>query len=169
MGRKRFVSLCLALAASMFVGLTAVPAASADPTPWGFYSTRVVRISKYGNQVNFNNVLGKVYLPVGQTATISAGKSATRTIQVSLGYSRGGVAASLGISSSSTVTITVSCAVKVRAGRKYVAAFPVGDQIFYRIEEYWTDRDTRKQYVTKSSGTLMAFNPYPSQMYCYDY
>jgi hypothetical protein len=45
----------------------------------------------------------------GGTCSISKGKSATRTIQTSLGITRNAVASSLSISAASTVSLTASC------------------------------------------------------------
>lgn len=95
----------------------------------------------------------------GVSCTISSTYSATRTIGVSLGWTRAGVAAGLSISSASSVSVSVACtSPPLAAGQKFVA-YPIGTRYSYRIYHYGT-------YITPTySGYLTAFNP-NGAIYC---
>jgi hypothetical protein len=154
------------------VALSAIPTtANAFTAPpgngyWDFYKVKV--IARYYDQVDFNHRIARVYQQPGESASISAGRSATRTIQVGGGYTRAGVAGSLSISSATTVTVTVGCTSVIPVGRERLDAFPVGTQIFYEITQKW--HDTTTGAVTNfTTGTLMAFNPTPNEIYCHTY
>lgn len=85
----------------------------------------------------------------GGTCSINTTASATRTIETSLGVTRATVAASIGISSASTVSLGVSCNSPVfsNSGQRYTA-FPAGTMYYYTISS-----------GGQTSGILSAFNP----------
>lgn len=100
----------------------------------------------------------------GGTCTITSGRSVDRTIGLSLGITRSAVAASLGISSSATVSTSVSCTSPPLAAGQSWRAFAVGTRYRYQVKKT-TFTGPISSYST-TSGYLYAFNPNPSRIHC---
>ncbi|RUQ87291.1 hypothetical protein [Labedella gwakjiensis] len=100
----------------------------------------------------------------GGICTISRGKSADRTISLSLGLTRSVAASSLGFSSAKSVSTTVSCQSPVMKRGSVWRAWAVG--------HYWKYKAQKVTYVdgvlvnTQTSGYLYAFNPGASRIHC---
>lgn len=100
----------------------------------------------------------------GGICTISRGKSADRTINLSLGLTRSVAAASLGFSSAKSVSTTVSCQSPVMKRGSVWRAWAVG--------HYWKYKAQKVTYVDgvlvskQTSGYLYAFNPGASRIHC---
>ena len=75
----------------------------------------------------------------GGTCTVSRGKTADRTISLSLGLSRGVAASSLGISSGASVSTSVSCTSPGMKRGSVWRAWAVGD--------YWKYKAKKVTYV----------------------
>ncbi|GAA3637511.1 hypothetical protein GCM10022200_21060 [Microbacterium awajiense] len=158
-------ALGIAAGVGLVLGMTTPASALVD------YSYRVVNASKSTYYTNFGQVVGSCKaLTTGTTCTISKGKTATRTIGTSLGYTRSGVAASLNMSSASSVTISVSCTSPVLKAGQTFYAYPVGDRWSYRIKKdtiySYTNTGTIYKTTTEYSNYLTAFNPYASSIAC---
>lgn len=100
----------------------------------------------------------------GGTCNISSGKSATRTVDVSLGISRSGVTSSLGISDSQSVSIGVACSSPPLAAGATWRAYAVGNRYQYKVRKVTTIGFAIVSDVT--SGWLYAFDPNPARIYC---
>lgn len=114
----------------------------------------------------YAQVLGRctVYA-AGATCTISAGRSATRTVELSGGISRNAVTASLGISNSTTVSTAVSCTSPPLGYGLSWAASPQGHRWQYKVT---TTIYIGPGMATQStSGWLYAFDPKAAQITCY--
>jgi len=99
--------------------------------------------------------------PVGDSCTISYSTDLTRTMDLSLGLTRGTVGGTLGISSSTTQGVSVSCNVTIQRSGQYGRAVPRGTTYKYiaikqRAFAPYRDQDYRE---IQRSGTLSAFNP----------
>ena len=158
---NRAFTLTVIVASLSGVGVAA--ASAADPTPNGGAAPAVqsvVNISRSTNVVNFANRL--VYCGVGtsgSTCTISSGQSATRSIGLALGVTRGFVAGQISISADSTLSVSVACtSPALLVGQKW-SAYPYGTRISYQI------RQIQQFTPTITSGTLYAFNP-NGAIYC---
>lgn len=105
----------------------------------------------------------------GGSCSISRGKTATRTIQVSLGASRSAVSAGLNISSAASVTTTVSCkSPALRAGQIWKAR-ALGTSYKYRVQKqkaYKPRVGPTSWRTVGTSSTLKAYNPYRSGISC---
>lgn len=149
----------LALVASGILG----SASAAQAAPPGYtVSYYVVDSSYVSNHVNTGDILSRCYATGGH-CTITAGKSATITISLSLGASRGDVSGGLGISGASTTTITQACTSPVLASGQAWTAYPIGREYTYKIEELV---HAGINVTTTYSGWLHAFSPYSNQIYC---
>ncbi|MFI7641698.1 hypothetical protein [Nonomuraea sp. NPDC049400] len=139
----------------------AVSSASADPVgpiperPRYVYSIKVTSV--HNGAVLYNKQLASCSAGVGGTCSISKSFSVQRTIQLSLGVTRGFVAGQIGFSKATTQTVTAQCNSKpfTKRGQVY-RAYPQGIKKRYNI--------IRKTYVkgkltktTTSAG--VAFNP----------
>lgn len=138
--------------------LMAGSAVAAAPASAGVYRTTY--------QVNVksttNNYRGAFIMDCsaskGGRCTITKSLSATRTINLSLGVSRGVVAGGLGWSSASTTTVSGSCTSPPFSASHHVyKAYVKGTQKTYTV--------TKRIYLgtkllkTETSGTLKGFNP----------
>ncbi|MBO9554891.1 hypothetical protein [Cellulomonas sp.] len=167
--RATLLLSALLLACTGLVASSTVANAATAPSGTGYWDHTVVRVkARYYNQVDFNHQIARVYQQPGQTASIASGKTATRTIQVGGGMTRSGIAANLSISSATSVTVTVGCNSVIPKGNTYLAAYPVGTQIYYEVVETWVSTPSNKR-TEFSSGLLMAFNPTANQIYCHTY
>lgn len=143
--------ICLALAT------LSAPSASAAQ----LYTLHLVKTGNKKNQVNKSSVLASCSVGrSGTTCTITKGKTATRTVETGLGFSRKRISASLGISASKSVSINVSCtSPKLKKGQVF-RAYPVGTRHYYTLYRY--NNKTGSKKVEKKS----AFNPYSNQIHC---
>ncbi|MFD6179550.1 MULTISPECIES: hypothetical protein [unclassified Isoptericola] len=91
------------------------------------------------------------------TCKINKTRSATRTIGVSSGVSTTFVAGKLGISSSKTVSIAISCSRKTTAKYPYLKAYVVNDVWSYtvRTKKY----DAVGRLVKTENSKQRAYNP----------
>lgn len=130
------------------------------------YTREVINKSKVSNSyVNRSNRLGSCTVgSTGSVCTISRTESATRSIDLSLGITRGAVSASLGISAAQSVSTAVSCTSPAMNAGQTWSAYPRGDRWSYNV---------RKKTIlggsvvnTETSGTLYAFNPRANDVYC---
>ena len=116
----------------------------------------VINKTSQSNYIRYgeaNRLTHCVVVTSGQTCTISRTFDVTRSIGVSLGMTRAAVAASLSISSASSVSVGVSCtSPTMKVGQKY-EAYPVGTRYTYKIKRWGTNQPAT------TSGTLSAFNP----------
>lgn len=105
----------------------------------------------------------------GGKCAISSGKTATRTIQLSLGASRGDVSAGLNISSATSVSTTVGChSPALRAGQIWKAR-ALGTKYSYRLQKqqaYKPRIGPTSWKTVGTSGFLTAYNPYRSGISC---
>jgi hypothetical protein len=165
---KRFVGLVLALSVGIGGSIAAATAAHADDTQhtqqlWEATTvTNKLRISTSARSAKPIGVcsIGRD----GGTCTVSRGKSADRTINLSLGLTRGVAAAGLGISSAKSISTTVSCTSPGMKKGSLWRAWAVGD--------YWKYKAKKVTYAdavlvkAQSSGYLYAFNPSPTRIHC---
>lgn len=129
---------------------------TAAPVVWHY----VVDVSRYDNITKYDQVLGECRASTpGVTCTIQRSSSSTRTIGIDLGVSRSFVAAKLGISSSSTTTVSVSCTSPPLSAGQVFRAHPVGTSIWYRVQ--------RASWIgTQTSWWLNAFDPGSNRFAC---
>lgn len=123
------------------------------------YDVKVVHVSSRAtDQVNWNQVLWTCSGTPGVVCSLSETRSATRTISVDFNVTRAFVASKIGISSSTTQSIGVSCTSTLTSTKRTLRAYPRGTRITYRIEKKYYDGNGR--YIGSDwSGTLTAFNP----------
>ncbi|MGN9839768.1 hypothetical protein ACTMTI_16755 [Nonomuraea sp. H19] len=143
----------------MALSVFAAPSAAAEPIPGIPKFKHTVNVSRtYTAAVNFNKVLASCSAGVGGTCSISKSFSVTRTIQLGLNMSRGAVAAQLGWSEGTSVTVTAQCNSRpfTKGGQVY-RAYPQGIKKRYTI--------TKKMYIdgklkkTTTAGPYEAFSP----------
>lgn len=163
---KRISFSAFAITAILLAPLTPVSASvgSLDPgdpailaTPYKRVVDKTVTGNKKGNEVG-RCVAGSSKM----NCSISRGKSATRSIQVDFGLTRGKVAGQLGISSSHSVTVEVGCSRTIKKGQALVA-YSVGRQFRYRIESGVASVVPSKKTYSK---WLSAFDPDKNGLYC---
>lgn len=146
----------------------ATTADTATPTMisnWTFRSTVVNKV-KYINRAG-KQILGRCLIGTrGGTCTISKGKTATRTIEIGGGVTRGMVAGSLGISTATSTTVEVGCTSPALDPGDYWTARPFGTKYVYdvRKSKYFLGVKVDSAIVEEN---LRAFSPYRSQIYCY--
>lgn len=97
------------------------------------------------------------------TCGISETKSATRTIGVSAGVSRGFVAGKLGISSSTTVSMRISCEGKPTSTHPYIKAYVVNDVWSYTVRTKKYDYFSG-ELVSTTNSKQWAYDP--KGIYC---
>jgi hypothetical protein len=137
----------------------AVPAnAVVDPSAPVWYEVDVTGVTRTSGVVRYDMVLGRCggnTSPI--TCTISSGRTATRTIGVSFGISAAGVAATLGISSARSVTITSSCSGKTQPPTySWVNGYAYGDTYRYTVRQRTYQYGRLTQTLT---SVQYAFNP----------
>lgn len=125
-----------------------------------FYIDTVVNKTKYTNYTNYSQTLGSCKAASQNvTCTISKSTSSTRTVQVGMSLKRGDVTGSLGISSGTTVGVSVSCtSPKMNVGQVF-KAWPLGSKYKYRIRR-------ESLLPTEYTGWLYTFNPYTNGFTC---
>lgn len=142
--------LGLLMAASAFVPT----AAAAQNTPSDVYRFEVSVVDKSVNRgvTSFGQVLATCGTPSRTVACeISETRSATRTIGVSVGTSRTFVAGKLGISSSRTVSLRISCERRTTDAHPYLKAYVVNDIWSYTVRTKKYDYYTGKLVQTINS------------------
>lgn len=101
----------------------------------------------------------------GVTCRIDITTSATRTVGLALGATRGWASGQLSISSAKTQSTAVSCtSPKLKKGQVF-RAYPRGTRYSYTIQK-WLVTTTGYVYVLGKSKTLYAFNPKKNSIYC---
>jgi hypothetical protein len=168
MRRSRIVTSVISLAGvlSRCAGLTGFASTGVSPAlparPVYGTTFQVVNSTYVGNHVDFGHVVARCYASNG-TCTITAGKSATNTIDVSLGWNTAAVAGGLGISSAGSTSISVGCtSPRLGAGAAWTA-YGVGRYYTYRIKKVTS---APSGVTTAYSGWLHAFSAYGNQIYC---
>lgn len=140
---------------------TEAPPAETDAQPNSlFVWHRITDKSKTSNYVRRAQTLATCKaVTTGVTCTISKSASSTRTVQVGLGLKREDITSNLGFSSSSTVSVTVSCTSPKMSKGQVFKAFPLGDHHRYKV--------VRESMIgTEKTGWLYAFNPYTNGFAC---
>ncbi|TFV86151.1 hypothetical protein [Blastococcus sp. CT_GayMR16] len=152
----------IAVAVAMGVVLPLVAAAPAnavvDPSAPVWYETSVTGVTRTSNVIRYDMRLGRCGgSPSPTSCTITSGKIATRTIGVTFGISVGAVAATLGISSARSVTITAGCTGSTRPPTyPWVSGYAFGDTYRYTIQQ----RTYQYGRLTQTANSVQyAFNP----------
>lgn len=118
-----------------------------------------------GYWTNMGQVIGSCKVGTsGSKCTISSGKSATRTVDLAFGISRGAVTGSLGIKNGSTVSVSTSCSSPPLAAGRVYRAYPIGQKWQYKVKKITHLGVGLTQ--TQTSGLLTAFNPSSTHIYC---
>lgn len=150
----------------LLVSSALAPIAAAAPVTEGNapnadyrYVVSVVDKSVTRGVTDYGQVLATCGTP-SRTVTcgINRTESATRTIGVSAGVSRGFVAGKLGISSSRTVSLAISCERKTTSTYPYLAAYVVNDVWSYTVRTKKYDYHTGK-LVSTINSKQWAYNP----------
>lgn len=126
---------------------------------------KVVNKSSYGGYVDKTRRIAHCNVQTnGLGCSINRTASATRTVQLSLGISRGAVASQLGFSSATSVSVAVTCsAASLKKGQTLVA-YSVGSRHKYKVNK----KVARSGVVlsNQTSNWLYAFNPHPAGISC---
>ena len=93
---------------------------------------RETDVSSTPQWIDYTQAIGSCS-SAGGTCTIAKGHTATTTIEVSTGITRGEIAAGLGISASESVTVDVSCSSPVLKPGETWTAYPRGTRYDYAI------------------------------------
>lgn len=131
------------------IGLAA-PANGADLV---WYKSTIISKSRvayidYSHRIDFS-----CNLPCSFTSSASV----TRSIGLTAGLTRSGVAATLGISSATTATVSTSCDVPKTASKTYLWVFPEGYKYTYKVKKQTFD--IYNNLVKTEYVTLTAFDP----------
>lgn len=106
-------------------------------------------VTKSSRIVNYSNELARcVAGSPGVSCVISRTVAATNNFGVDLGVTVPFVAGKLGVSSSSTTSVSVSCASPPLAAGRHFSAYPVGTQWGYRV--------LRSEYHSFGSSTTIS-------------
>lgn len=175
--RLRGLAVATALGLALTVG-SASAASAVDPGAAGGSTTQseqkatdipaysVTRGSTVRNQILFSKLIGSCLIGLsGSTCTVTKGKDATRSIDLSLGITRGAVASGLGIGSSNSVSVSVGCTSPALPQGTQYKAYAMGTQYYYKVNRWYVDDFGRTSNRT-TSGTLLAEDPYQTQIYC---
>ena len=162
--RERVVLALVAITTVAVLTLISTQAADA-----AVYRYKVISKSSV-SYVSGSKVIGSCKVTsTGGRCAISSGRTATRTIQVSLGASRSDVSAGLSISSASSVTTTVGCnSPAMRKGQIWKAR-ALGTKYSYRLQKqqaYKPRIGPTSWRTVGTSGRLTAYNPYRSGISC---
>lgn len=165
--------LMLALTTAGVLGQTS-PASAASGSPQRpsptYYNTKYTMLNhtKVTDYVDTTHRLGSCENP-GHTCTITVTHSSTRTFGLSLGVSKSFVAASLDISTASTVSVSNACSAKTPKGY-YLNAYPRGSRHQYKIRRtvtaVYSPYRMSPTAGTTTSGWLHTFNPYKNAISC---
>jgi hypothetical protein len=160
--KTRIIRAAAVAGAAVLIGILGATPAQAAPPPYVIQYHVINKVTLSTNYVNYSNQLAQC-ASVGGTCTISISTNATRTIGLSLGMSRDGVAAGLSISSATTVGTTVACTSPTLSSGQVFRAYPVGTRYSYKVQKNTITGPTQKIEV---SGTLYAFNPRANSVWC---
>ncbi|MFC7431812.1 MULTISPECIES: hypothetical protein [unclassified Agrococcus] len=148
------------------VALATAPASTADAAAQRFLATNVTTTSyALGGEIARCSVSSD-----GGVCAITSGRNATRTITAEIGATRAEIAASLGISAATTVTLTVGCtSPPMRAGQTWRAR-AMGTRYVYTVvrQELQRPRVGPSRWVTvrTSPNRAQAFSPSSGQLSC---
>lgn len=161
---RRTIGLAVAVAIGLIAPVAVATAVHADDrqhTQQLWEATTVTNKLKLSSSTRSSKPIGSCSIGRdGGTCTISRGKTADRTISLSLGLTRSVAASSLGISSGKSVSCT-SPGMKKGSVWK---AWAVGD--------YWKYKAKKVTYVdavlvkAQTSPYLSAFNPSSTRIHC---
>lgn len=141
---------------SLVIAVTGSAPASASP--WSGTEYIVTVTGRSYEIANFNQLLAVCSAPAGAKCTISQSVTASRTVQTSLGVDVGVINAKLGWTGSSSVTFTASCSWVMPSSTARLKAYPLGEQVFYKVTK--NVYSAGKRVSSDTSGTLVAFRPY---------
>jgi len=152
----------------LVVGLGATAAHAATTTPAATVKTvsSVIEKSTVSNRyIDRSKSISSCSIgAAGGSCVISRGRTASRSIQLSLGVTREMVAASFGFSSGYTVSTSVTCTSPVLKAGQIWRAYAVGTRHKYKAKKV-----TMVGYLaakTETSGWLYAFNPKAADLHC---
>lgn len=173
--RKRTTAVALILCAVAASTMAATPAAAttydtvgtevgpATRAAWGTYH-RVISKTSTGSFVGTQKLASCGSRNTAMNCALNQGSTATRSIGLDLGATRGWAAGQLRINSSSSQNVSVTCSRQKVPKGKQLVAYPVGVRYKYKIEKHLTGGG--KDYVTGTSGWLYAFNPGNARVAC---
>lgn len=170
------VATACAVAASAVTGVTSAGATelpsdnaesqAAGPqsrAAWAYYH-KVISRSSTGSYVGSQKLASCGSRNTAMNCSLNQGSTATRSIGLDLGATRGWAAGQLKISSSSSQNVSVTCSRRNVPKGKQLVAYPVGVRYKYKIQKHMTGGG--KDYVTGTSGWLYAFNPGNARVAC---
>lgn len=163
---RRLISVAATTVLVVGLGATAANAATTTPAATAKTVSSVIEKSTVSNRyIDRSKSISSCSVGVaGAKCTIAQGKTASRSIQLSLGLTRRIVAGSLGFSADSSVTTTVSCSSPAMKVGQVWRAYAVGTRHKYKAKKV-----TMVGYLvakTETSGWLYAFNPKPADIHC---
>ncbi|RWZ68028.1 hypothetical protein ELQ92_01870 [Labedella populi] len=165
---KRTIGLALAAAIGLMTPVAAAAAAHADDrqhTQQLWEATTVTNKLKLSSSTRSSKPIGSCSIGRdGGTCTISRGKTADRTISLSLGLTRSVAASGLGISSGKSVSTSVSCTSPGMKRGSVWKAWAVGDYWKYKAKKV-TSVDA-VLVKAQTSAYLYAFNPSSTRIHC---
>ncbi|MBA8989932.1 hypothetical protein FHW23_001178 [Curtobacterium pusillum] len=130
---------------------------------WAYYY-KIISKSSSGSYVGSQKLASCGSRNTAVTCSLNQGSTATRSIGLDLGASRGWAAGQLKISSSTSQNVSVTCSKQKVPKGKQLVAYPVGVRHKYKIQKHMTGGG--KDYVTGTSGWLYAFNPGNARVAC---
>lgn len=147
------------------IGFTVVPGEAAD----AMYRYRVV--DKVYATYQTGEVISTCKAAAsGTTCAISRGASASRTIGVAFGLSRGAIASQLNISTQKSQSVSVGCSSPAMQRGKTWKARSVGTRFVYKIRQEKAYRPRiggrTKWRTVATSGFRVAFSPYSASISC---
>lgn len=158
------VSLLCVLMVSPLIGSDV---AQHPSRPQFYEKYTLIHVSKKTSYVNKSKALascraqGKV--PI--TCTITKGKTATRSFGVALKIPIKTVAAELGISQQTSVTLTTGCSARIKSGQT-LYAYPVGTRYKYKVKKVTKGSIMQYYNGTTISSWQYTFNPYKNDIAC---
>lgn len=158
-----------AAATALILGYGGAPAANAAPTgpsaTLKVVSSVIEKSTVSKRYVDRSKAISSCSVGrTGATCTISRGKAATRTVQISLGITRQMVAGSFGFSAATSVTTSVACNSPAMKAGEVWRAYAVGPRYRYKAKKV-----TMVGYLvgkTETSGWLYAFDPRSAEIHC---
>jgi hypothetical protein len=171
--RARLVASAIALTAALGGGLVVAPVSAAEAPASGTKSIPVIVYDRYTviNKANTSNYTNKtqtlgdcLVTRAGSRCSILNQTSASRSVGVALGATRGVVSTSLNISSGSSESVSVQCTSPALPKNARYRAWPRGDRFTYRVKK---ERIVSNAVATTTtSGTLSTFNPRKNTITC---
>lgn len=154
----RRASVVIASVAMALPLALATPASAAvDPSAPVWYEVDVTGVSRTAGVVRYDQELGRCTGSAGVTCAVKIERSATRTIGTSFGLSVAGVAATLGISSASSVSIGSTCSGKPQPpSHRWVVGYAEGTVYRYTVRQRTYEYG---RLVRTSTSVQTAFNP----------